>query len=182
MFPPLPENCRPIKDFPGYCVSIDGVVYSCRSHGGKIVAWRPMKHTLSRPGNAGRIHVSLHDNRRKNAYQTPVHKLVLEAFVGPRPEGMEACHSDGNSLNNHASNLRWDTHLNNMADRTKHGTGCKWERVNTAVLNRFQVQEIRTLYASGSLQKDLAKRFGVNTASLSAICRGKTWKNLPSNP
>ena len=51
-----------------------------------------------------------------------VHTLVLEHFVCPRPEGMEACHNDGNGMNNHIDNLRWDTHKNNMQDQLRHGT------------------------------------------------------------
>lgn len=51
-----------------------------------------------------------------------VHRLVLIAFVGPCPQGMEACHNDGNPANNHLSNLRWDTHKSNMEDKVKHGT------------------------------------------------------------
>lgn len=51
-----------------------------------------------------------------------VHQLVLEAFVGPRPSGMEACHNSGDALDNRASNLRWDTHAENMRDMARHGT------------------------------------------------------------
>lgn len=51
-----------------------------------------------------------------------VHKLVLEAFVGPRPPGLEACHNDGDGMNNRLTNLRWDTHKANMADQFRHGT------------------------------------------------------------
>lgn len=50
-----------------------------------------------------------------------VHTLVLEAFVGPCPDGLEACHWDGDNTNNHLTNLRWDTHIANMADMTRHG-------------------------------------------------------------
>ena len=51
-----------------------------------------------------------------------VHHLVLEAFVGPRPEGTEACHGDGNGTNNKLANLRWDTHAENIKDSVSHGT------------------------------------------------------------
>lgn len=51
-----------------------------------------------------------------------IHVLVLEAFVGPRPPGGSACHSDGNQLNNHVSNLRWDTQSENINDAVRHGT------------------------------------------------------------
>lgn len=51
-----------------------------------------------------------------------VHSLVLEAFVCPRPEGMHACHSDGNPTNNTVGNLRWDTPSANQWDNVRNGT------------------------------------------------------------
>jgi hypothetical protein len=50
-----------------------------------------------------------------------VHRLVLEAFTGPCPQGMEACHNDGDPGNNAIGNLRWDTHASNIADVIAHG-------------------------------------------------------------
>lgn len=51
-----------------------------------------------------------------------VHRLVLEAFVGPRPDGMEVCHNDAVKTDNRPSNLRWDTHSENGRDHyRKHG-------------------------------------------------------------
>jgi len=54
-----------------------------------------------------------------------VHQLVLEAFVGPRPPNMEACHYNDNSLDNRLENLRWDTTANNAKDRVRNGTGTR---------------------------------------------------------
>jgi hypothetical protein len=51
-----------------------------------------------------------------------VHRLVLAAFVGPCPEGMEGCHNDGDPTNSHLDNLRWDTHSGNVQDTIGHGT------------------------------------------------------------
>jgi len=45
-----------------------------------------------------------------------VHTLVLTAFVGPRPNGMVACHWNDKRFDNRLSNLRWDTMKNNQAD------------------------------------------------------------------
>lgn len=56
-----------------------------------------------------------------------VHALVMEAFVGPRPEGMEICHNDGDWHNNHLSNLRYDNHRANMMDAVQHNTH-PWSR------------------------------------------------------
>lgn len=47
--------------------------------------------------------------------------LVLEAFVGPRPQGMECCHWDDVSTNDVLGNLRWDTPKNNKADQLRNG-------------------------------------------------------------
>lgn len=58
------------------------------------------------------------DNRRCRFY---VHVLVLEAFVGPRPEGMECLHGDGDPSNNRLCNLHWDTPSENQLDRVRHG-------------------------------------------------------------
>ena len=51
-----------------------------------------------------------------------VHRLVLEAFVGPRPAGMECRHLDGDPANNHLENLAWGTSKENGEDMTRHGT------------------------------------------------------------
>ena len=51
-----------------------------------------------------------------------VHSLVAESFIGARPEGMEVCHSDGDSTNNHLDNLRYDTSSENALDKVRHGT------------------------------------------------------------
>lgn len=51
-----------------------------------------------------------------------IHHLVLEAFVGPRPMGMEGCHGNGHPDDNRLANLRWDTRPENARDTVRHGT------------------------------------------------------------
>lgn len=51
-----------------------------------------------------------------------LHQAVMAAFVGPRPAGEEVCHYDGDKLNNHLDNLRYDTHQSNMQDMRRKGT------------------------------------------------------------
>ena len=48
------------------------------------------------------------------------HRLVLEAFVGVVP-GMFGLHRDDNPTNNHLTNLRWGTRLDNGADWIANG-------------------------------------------------------------
>lgn len=63
-------------------------------------------------------------NLRKGGRQTKklVHRLVLEAFVGPCPPGKECRHMDGNPKNSRVENLKWGTKSENALDRTIHGT------------------------------------------------------------
>ena len=56
----------------------------------------------------------------------PVHRLVLESHVSPRPEGMHACHEDGDRRNPALSNLRWDTPSANNLEKREHGTHVTW--------------------------------------------------------
>lgn len=51
-----------------------------------------------------------------------VHRLVLEAFDRPCPEGMEACHGIGGPGDNRLENIRWGTASDNMKDRVRHNT------------------------------------------------------------
>lgn len=50
-----------------------------------------------------------------------VHTLVLEAFVGPRPEGAVCRHLNGNPKDNRLANLAWGTPGENRRDTVKHG-------------------------------------------------------------
>lgn len=52
-----------------------------------------------------------------------VHRLVLEAFVGPCPAGMECRHfPDRDTANNRLDNLQWGTPVENARDSLVHGT------------------------------------------------------------
>lgn len=51
-----------------------------------------------------------------------VHQLVAEAFIGPRPDGEEVRHRNGDSTDNRASNLHYGTRSDNLRDAVEHGT------------------------------------------------------------
>lgn len=50
-----------------------------------------------------------------------VHQLVLEAFVGPRPDKAVACHLNDDPMDNRLENLRWDTCSANIQDAVVNG-------------------------------------------------------------
>ena len=57
-----------------------------------------------------------HSDRRR------VHRLVIEAFVGPCPPGTEVLHANDDPSDNRLSNLRYDTRSANILDRVRNGT------------------------------------------------------------
>lgn len=87
-----------------------------------------------------------------------IHRLVLEAFVGPCPPGMECCHNDGNYRNNRVENLRWDTHAANMADKRSHGTD--WWSNRTHCKNGHLFDESNTIISAtnGRICRQCRKR------------------------
>jgi len=103
-----------------------------------------------------------------------VHRLVLEAFVGPCPAGTECCHGDGDPTNNHVENLRWDTHATNMAEANC-ATG---SRHGMAKLLEADVIRIRHMVADGVTQLRVAAIFGVQRSTICNIVSGRTWKHV----
>lgn len=65
-------------------------------------------------------------------FERCVHHLVLEAFVGPRPAGMQGCHRDDDPRNNALDNLRWDTPAGNKSDAVRRGTAAGAENFRGA--------------------------------------------------
>lgn len=135
-----------------------------------------LKHAID---NKGYPRVMLYKNRhRKNAL---IHRLILEAFVGLCPPKMESCHNDGNPMNTQLTNLRWDTHRSNLADKKMHDTqpDQSGSKNNNAVLTEKNVRCIKQMLASDLyLQKTIAKKFGVAKTTISDISTGKKWRHI----
>ena len=53
---------------------------------------------------------------------TTVHRAVAEAFLGPRPDGCDICHGNGDASDNRVENLRYDSRSANIRDAVRHGT------------------------------------------------------------
>lgn len=138
---------------------------------------RLLRPTLVKRGPlVGRYLVNLW---KENRYKTWLpHRLVLTAFVGPCPDGMEACHEDDDPGNNRLDNLRWDTRSANMRDRVRNGKGNQGTRHHQAKLTDEQVREIRTRFKSGQCRHVLAAEFGVTERTVRSIGNDETWTHL----
>lgn len=109
---------------------------------------------------------------RWNGKSKPVHIIVNEAVRGPRPAGMETCHSCGNRACVNPAHLRWDTPINNQRDKLKHGTHNRGNKHYGSKLTADDVQEIRR---SSDSQAQLAARFGVHPGTIQCVIDGRTW-------
>lgn len=177
---------RPIAGCLGYRVGDDGSVWSlwqkeflgsrngCRSFIG--TDWNRMK---LRTNGDGYAEVGLKTSSGKQR-TFRVQRLVLEAFVGPCPDGMEACHGpDHNRANCRLANLRWDTHARNIGDKYARDTIQRGEKHGAHKLTAISVREIRALSRLRIFkQKELAKAYGVCIQCIEAVCQRRAWKHV----
>ena len=172
----LAEQWRPVFGYEGlYLVSDQGRVYSVARLDSRGVR-RGGKYLLPHRGGPGYLLVDLWRSNTRRSYT--VHLLVCEAFYGPRPEGNDVRHMDGNPLNNRAANLQWGTSLENASDRQRHGTQHRGSRTGGAVLTEDRVRAARQRYAAGETQAAIAREYGVSPAALCEAISGKKWRHV----
>jgi len=113
----------------------------------------------------------------KRAY---LHNLVIEAFIGPRPQGMQTRHLDGNKLNARLDNLRYGTPSENLQDRWDHGKGNVGSRHGMSKLTEQDVGQIRAKYKQWRVtMKTLADEYKVGPDTIKTIVTGKRWCHVP---
>ena len=103
------------------------------------------------------------------------HKLVMEAFVGKRPVGMECCHADGDPWNNNLSNLRWDTRINNSQDKFKHGTQKLGEN---HPMSKLTIEKVLKIRQDNRVHRLIAFEYGVSQSVISQIKSKKSWVHI----
>lgn len=160
-----------IDGFPKYCICINGEVYS-------KISKRFLKHYLTGEPRKYYETVGLYKNKQK--HDRRIHRLLLETFVSPCPEGMEACHNNGNQFDNRLSNLRWDTPSNNTKDAIKHGTAIcirTGENSSHHKLNNKEVKEIRKLWLHRIYtQYKLAVMYNVHVCTINRVINNRSWR------
>lgn len=136
------------------------------------------KMLKSRIYNHGYCNVALWSNGQR--IDRPVHRLVLEAFVGHRPPGMECRHLDGNKQNNRLDNLQWGTRSENQRDSIRHNTKYqpRGEQHGMTKTTAIQIKHVKQLLAKGHMAKEIAAVTGVGIYVIYDVKRNKTWKHL----
>ena len=149
------EQWLPVVGYEGlYEVSDHGRVRSCdrvvgRGSGSYTLPGRVL---MQRSDRTGRPLLDLMKAGKRRTIK--VQRMVLEAFVGPRSEGLECCHYNDIPTDNRLSNLRWDTSTANHLDAVRNGvhpmarkTHCKHGHPFTAentLTNGAGARECRT--------------------------------------
>lgn len=106
-----------------------------------------------------------------------VHHLVMEAFIGPRPQGLEARHIDGKPGNARLDNLAYGTHEENDMDKRLHGTDNRGEQHWRAKLTAEQVLEIRELCKTTPV-RDIAAMYDLHTDYIYNIKNRHRWSHI----
>jgi hypothetical protein len=163
---------KEVKDFPNYFVDEEGKAYSSYKKN------KLLKLKYETTWN-GYNRVTLYNEEVTKRFL--VHRLILETFLGPCPEGMEGCHLNNNKLDNRLSNLKWDTHTNNQLDASKSGIQGglkqKGENHNMVKLSNKEVLEIREI-GKTKTQIEIAKIYNTNQTNVSLIINRKRWKHI----
>lgn len=169
------------KEIPGfngcYRAGDDGSVWTCKVP----IAYRtwgagPVWRLLSPMDKSGYLWVALSNNGK--VFNRSVASIILETFVGPRPDGYDACHfPDHTTSNNSLANLRWGSKADNMDDKNKLGHQRRDASHPNTKLTKEQVIQIREAVASGERQRDVAARFCISPISINLAVTGRTWKN-----
>lgn len=161
-----------LKDISGcakYKAGSDGEIYSAQKTG-------PVKLCKSKRTPKSYFHVNIRLDGEK--FKTrDVHSLVCAAFRGPRPEGYDCSHINGNKWDNRPENLLWETRKENFARKKEHGThdqGCNNSR---AKLNREQIQAMKHFLKEGETHEIVAREFNVSRLFVTKVANGHRYAN-----
>jgi hypothetical protein len=170
------ERWLPVVGYEGYYeVSDQGRVRSVERYikGGHGCRALRKSKTLRLYSQNGYLYAELSRSGKSKRYA--VHRLVLLAFIGPRPDDLCARHLNGQREDNTLANLDYGSYRQNSNDRYAHGTA-------SPQLNTDQVTEIRLLATTGTDRHSLARQYGVSPMTISLIKGGHTWKHLLRPP
>lgn len=169
------EIWKPITGYEGrYEISNMGRVKSFKKTKGQPFR---IRNTSGKSGRYAGVNITGHDGKTK---RWPIHTLVAQEFIGPRPKGMHINHKSGNRRDNNLENLEYCTPSANLKHAYRIGLASHvGSNHNNAKLNEEKVCDIRKLVRSGFRQSEVAQMYGVNRTTVVGICTGKHWTHVP---
>jgi len=129
-----------------------------------------------RARKSGYVYVGL--SRNNHTWTVAVHRLVLEAFIGKCPDGMECRHKDDDGSNNRLANVAWGTPVENAGDRVAAGTYARGDRHRNARFNEAQLQLIAA-DAQRLKPGEVTAKWGISRTHLARVVRDKARSKRP---
>lgn len=103
-----------------------------------------------------------------------IHRIVAKEFCEGYVSGLTVNHRDANRLNNHADNLEWVTHSQNIRDAFDRGTGDTQTARSSVNLSKSVTQmdkEGNEIRVWGSMV-EASKELGIQQSKISSVCGG----------
>lgn len=154
-----------------YSITTDGEVWSFKKWRGRT---GPLQLSLGRTREG---YSTVHLCKKGRRFARYVHRVVMETYVGPCPEGMLICHNNGDPADNRLSNLRHGTPVDNAADVKLHGRQCGRPRS----LSEKEAKEIKAHLKRGGpsgFQASLARKYGISPQLVCCIKKGRKWADV----
>lgn len=104
------------------------------------------------------------------------HRLAYTLFVGPIPDGMCVCHKCDNPPCCNPDHLFLGTKADNQSDMARKGRGASGERNGGTHRKRWEINEMRAVYATGLFsQAILSDAYGMSPSSVSRVLNNVVW-------
>jgi hypothetical protein len=107
------------------------------------------------------------------------HRASWTFHNGPIPKGMYVLHECDTPACVKPTHLFLGSQKDNMLDMWRKGRGRSGAESGQAKLTDSQVTAIRLDRVYGDDYLTIGARYGIHVMTVSDICRGKTWRNLP---
>jgi transposase-like protein len=176
------ERWRPVVDFEDlYEVSdlgrVRSLLWSSGHRRDQPLIRKPHEagEPTSQPGVSPRPRYMMALSRDKVQFNKTLHHLVLEAFVGPRPDGHYGRFINDDTLDPRLINVEW----------SPNETIEIYQRERNTVTGKLVVEDIgmiRDACRDGETAADLGERLGVHRATILRVRRGRTWAEVGGDP
>ena len=143
-----------------------------------------IKGTLDEKGYV-RVTLTRWENGKKIRKGAKMHRVVLESFEVPKPEGCDQVdHINGNKQMNRLSNLEWvdcKTNIRRSWETGLHKNDKRYgENAGNSKYTTEQIELACKLKEEGLTTSKISKKLDIPLSTLSKIFTGKQWVNISS--
>ena len=125
------------------------------------------------------------ENGKKIRKGGKIHRIVLESFEIPKPDGCDQVdHIDGDKENNQLTNLEWvdcKTNIKRSWETGLHSKDIRYgEHAGNSKYTTEQIETACQMKEDGWSTTQISKKLGIPLSTLSKIFTGKQWVNISS--